>query len=278
MSTDLVCDACGSANRIQDDLDQTRRTVRCTFCNAVLVDGKAESAADRHTARGEHPPADPFERDLYLIHQKRFSINERYYILDEDKDPLLLAERPTYPLRQIGTLAGAVGTFLLVGFVALLVTIYLENADIRIVAGVVGVLGLIATIGATIAAAIFLQPKRHVTFYRGESLEALQEPLLRIEQDRKFYALKATYSVRTPEGERLATLLKHYLYDFFRKQWRVLAPDGTMIALVQEDSILNSLMRRLLGPAFGALRTNFIILEPETPGGIRRVQSEVHVV
>ncbi len=59
-------------------------------------------------------------------------------------------------------------------------------------------------------------------------------------------------------------MMKNYLYNFFRKQWRVFGPDGELIAIAREDSMILSLLRRFLGPLFGLLRTNFIIQDPRT--------------
>jgi len=42
----------------------------------------------------------------------------------------------------------------------------------------------------------------------------------------------------------------------------VYEPGGSLAYLAKEDSIILSLLRRLLGPFFGLLRTNFIILQP----------------
>jgi hypothetical protein len=66
--------------------------------------------------------------------------------------------------------------------------------------------------------------------------------------------------VRDPSGRRLARLWKNYLYNLFRKRWYLKSPDGTILYMAKEDSILLSLLRRFLGPLFGLLRTNFIIV------------------
>src|SRR5439155_1383823 len=55
-------------------------------------------------------------------------------------------------------------------------------------------------------------------------------------------------------------LWKNYLYNIVRKRWYVKAPDGTTLYVAKEDSIILSLLRRFLGPLFGLLRTNFIIV------------------
>jgi len=58
-------------------------------------------------------------------------------------------------------------------------------------------------------------------------------------------------------------LRKNYFYNIFRKRWYCYAPDGMMLCVAKEDSIIRSLLRRFLGNLFGLLRTNFIILKDE---------------
>ena len=42
------------------------------------------------------------------------------------------------------------------------------------------------------------------------------------------------------------------------------APDGTTLYLAKEDSVILSLLRRLIGPLMGILRTNFIIVRGDS--------------
>jgi hypothetical protein len=99
-----------------------------------------------------------------------------------------------------------------------------------------------------------------VKFYRDESQ---QELLLEIKQDQKVALLNATYTVNDAAGQNLGRLHKNYLYNLFRKRWRCLGTDGGLVCMAKEDSIVLSLLRRLLGPLFGLLRTNFIIVDAE---------------
>jgi uncharacterized protein YxjI len=98
--------------------------------------------------------------------------------------------------------------------------------------------------------------KRHVTFYRDQ---AMGTPLLEILQDKKFQPIVATYTVRDARGQVLAHLRKNWLYNFIRKRWYMDGPDGREIAVAMEDSALKAFFRRLVGPLFGLLRTNFEI-------------------
>ena len=73
-----------------------------------------------------------------------------------------------------------------------------------------------------------------------------------------------TYTVRDARGRPLARLAKNWLYNAIRKRWYVYAPDGRLLFLAKEDSVILSLLRRFLGPLFGLLRTNFIFLPAGT--------------
>ena len=68
-----------------------------------------------------------------------------------------------------------------------------------------------------------------------------------------------TYTVVLPTGEPIARLRKVYPHNVVRKRWYVEAPAGERLAMAIEDSMVLSLLRRVLGPFFGILRTNFLI-------------------
>ena len=59
-------------------------------------------------------------------------------------------------------------------------------------------------------------------------------------------------------GEILARLRKRYVHNIIRKRWYVETPAGQVVALAIEESIVLSLLRRVLGSFFGLLRTNFV--------------------
>jgi uncharacterized protein YxjI len=99
--------------------------------------------------------------------------------------------------------------------------------------------------------------KRHITFYRDE---AKRERLLEILQDKKIQLIIATFTVRDARGQKLARLRKNYLYNVFRKRWEIRTMAGQVAFVAKEDSIILSLLRRVLGPMFGLLRTNYVFL------------------
>jgi hypothetical protein len=102
-----------------------------------------------------------------------------------------------------------------------------------------------------------LRPRRHVTIYRDESR---QETVLRVIQDQRVALLTRTYTVVTPAGETLARFSKTYVHNIIRKRWYVTGPGGEPLAMAIEDSIVLSLLRRIIGPFLGFLRTNFVLV------------------
>src|SRR2546428_3794905 len=103
-------------------------------------------------------------------------------------------------------------------------------------------------------------PLRFVSEYRDESRA---EIVLRVLQDQRVAFLTRTYTVRASGGETIAKLRKTYIHNTVRKRWYVEAPDGRRLAMAIEDSIVLSLLRRVLGPLFGFLRTNFVLVRGE---------------
>jgi hypothetical protein len=102
--------------------------------------------------------------------------------------------------------------------------------------------------------------ERHISFYRSETE---QERVLEVRQDQLVVLARATFSLVDPAGNLLGTFEKRYIYNLFRKQWNFLSPAGVLLYVAKEDSILLSLLRRVLGSFFGLLRTNYVILDAQ---------------
>jgi hypothetical protein len=101
------------------------------------------------------------------------------------------------------------------------------------------------------------RPLRHVTIYRDDSRARV---LLRILQNERLAGLSRSYTVVEPAGGVLAILRKHYIHNILRKRWYVQTPSGQAVAMAIEDSVVLSLLRRVLGSLFGLLRTNFLLV------------------
>jgi uncharacterized protein YxjI len=243
MAVRVTCQ-CGTSYELKDEL--AGMLVKCPQCGRDnRVPGSAAPA---------QPQADPvFDRDVFLLRQQLLRISEKYDVADEQGKKIVFVERPAHLLRNLGAaLAGvAAGAAVGVAFGVL--------ADMAKGTAYEGLLVTFAVVGflvALIAVAVGLSAKRHVTFYRDATK---RDKLLDVLQDRKWQPITATYTVRDRSGRTLALLWKNYLYNIVRKRWYVKAPDGTTLYVAKEDSVILSLLRRLLGPLFGLLRTNFII-------------------
>lgn len=244
--------ACGQQYQLKDDL--AGKLVQCPACGASL---RAEAPVRR-------PQADPaFDHDKFLLRQKRLSLHEKYYVWDEAGQTVLFIERPMLWGQTIAAILAAAFTavFILVPAIILAVALQKSSPPVALILGILGVvIGLIAAL----AVGIRVSPKRHVRFYRDDSR---RERLLDVLQDRKFWLLNATYTVVDPAGALLARLTKNYLYDIIRKRWVCQSADGSLLCIAREDSIILSMLRRLIGPMYGLLRTNFII-QPSEDGPI----------
>ncbi|HSF05789.1 MAG TPA: hypothetical protein VLG10_08370 [Methylomirabilota bacterium] len=220
------------------------RLLECPVCGRAL---RAPGAGE--PTRRADPSLDPaFDRDLFLLRERLLTIRAKYEVWSEDGVPVCFVERPTYPIRTI--------LAYVVAFLA--ATLVLERTLLRgLEAGAGEMLGL-ALAGITFfLVATSLRPKRHVTIYRNESRG---EVLLRIWQDQRVALLTRTFTVSSARGDVLARLRKYHIHNLVRKRWYVETPGGERMALAIEDSIVLSLLRRVLGPLFGLLRTNFILI------------------
>lgn len=251
MAVSVSC-TCGATYALKDEL--AGKSMRCPKCGAVIKVGGGAGAEDAPIQPGLDPV---FQRSKFLLRQKALTIGEKYFVWDERGDTLLFIERPAHLLRGLLaafaalTAAGVVGAAL--GFA----TSKLPESIMPF--GII--LTVFAVIASVILVAIPLSAKRHITFYRDETKSMV---MLKILQDQKFAFLRATYSVQDAAGQPLALLTKNYIYNIFRKRWYINSPDGHVMAMALEDSLLLSLLRRLLGTFFGLLRTNFIIVRGES--------------
>jgi len=199
------------------------------------------------------PDGDPaFDRDVFLLNQRAFTISSQYEVWGDDGKALAYVERPTYPVRTV--IAWLVGIFAAASVGSWMARLLEDHAEV--LAGIFA-LALVGVTVATFAVVMMsVRPLRHVTVYRDSSR---REPLLRVIQEQRAAVLTRTYRVVTVADEPLARLRKVYVHNLVRKRWYVEDPAGAVTALAVEDSIVLSLMRRVLGPFFGLLRTNFVI-------------------
>lgn len=238
---------CGAEYLFKDE--HAGRSVTCRSCDVVMVVPGESGAAPVLQVPTQEDGKGPFERDLFRMRQRVFSITERYDFVGHGGKSLLYVERPIRWLRSIGSIVAG----LAVGYL-----LYKAGAwaygDRPLGPGYI--LVVVGPVLAGLAAIVATHPKRDAFFYADDSKAV---PLLRVKQDQVWAPLTLTYTVTAPDGTVIALMRKNHLYDFWRKRWHVLRPDGALWALAQEDSIILSLLRRLLGNMYGLLRINFVI-------------------
>jgi uncharacterized protein YxjI len=248
MSVRVLCQ-CGTSYELKDEF--AGRLVKCPQCGR-------ENRAPAAVAPVVPSTGDPaFDRDVFLLRQQLLKISEKYDVCDEQGNKVVFVERPAHLLQNLGALLAGflAGTLVAIGFAELSgLTKGTAFESVFVFLAIVGGLA------ALLFVAVGLSAKRHVTFYRDKTK---QERLLEILQDKKWQPITGTFTVRDPAGRPIALLWKNYLYNLVRKRWYVKAPDGTVLYLAKEDSVILSLLRRVIGPLFGLLRTNFIIVRPE---------------
>jgi uncharacterized protein YxjI len=247
MALSVKCQ-CGNSYELKDEY--AGRLVRCPKCQSV---SRAERGAYAPTSQ-----ADPvFDRDIFLLRQKHLAINEKYTVSDESGTPIVYVERPAHLLRNL--------LALIVGLVAVAVVlvVFVGGAGLVLGKDALPYLTLAAWPLALLTLVIVgsaVSKKRHITFYRDE---AKRERLLEILQDKKLQLIIATFTVRDARGQAIARLRKNYIYNIFRKRWEIRTMAGQVAFVAMEDSIILSLLRRVLGPMFGLLRTNYVFLGPD---------------
>lgn len=221
--------------------------VECPVCGRHLR--APRPGARRPSADGVDPA---FDRDVFLLNQRALTVSSQYEVWSHDGQPLFYVERPTYPVRTV--LAYLLGA--LVASTVFSMVVQASPADDRFT-GLVGLAAIGAAAAAFLVVSMSARPLRHVSVYRDETRREL---LLHVRQDQRVAVFARSYTLTTPAGETLARFRKVYVHNLVRKRWYAEAPDGRALARAIEDSIVLSLLRRVLGTFFGVLRTNFLVV------------------
>lgn len=242
--------ACGCGEVYELKPEYAGRLLECPVCRRRMRAGRRPGEV-----RPPTPDLDPaFDRDLFLLNQRALRISSEYEVWSEDGHPILYVERPTYPVR---TVVAYVLAFIVATFVA-----GWAGGVAQAAGPVAGALAAPLVLGVWLAVFLVVsmsaRPLRHVTVYRDDSRH---EMLLRVLQDQRVAVLTRTYTVVNAAGEPLARLRKVYVHNLLRKRWYVETPSGAPVAMALEDSMVLSLLRRVLGTFFGLLRTNFLLLD-----------------
>jgi hypothetical protein len=272
MPISLSCTGCGKSFHLKDEM--AGRKVRCPECEAVQVVPaleREEVVFELDTGNLTGPLHPAFNRDRFLLRQQLMTISEKYVVWDDQQRPILFIERPAHFWRNVlGAFVTAITLIATTGVSVMVGILLSRNVQPSWIGLMVGAILQLLSLVLTVVLVITLSPKRHISFYSDESKG---ERLLQVLQDKKFQPITATYTVLTPEGELLGRMKKNYLYNFFRKKWDVTDAEGKKVLVAREDSLLLSLLRRVLGPMLGFLRANFILVVPKA-GDIEETRGE----
>lgn len=222
--------------------------------------GQAAALAKADMSGAALHPA--FDRDKFLLKQKRLALTEKYAVSDEGGRQILNVQREAHHLRQVaallaGTIAGFVGIAIAITPVILFVD-GMTTPDWLLATLIILAIAIGAFAG--IAVGLWLRPKRNVGFFTDQSMS---EQVMTILQDKKFVFINATYTAADANLELLGWYRKNYLYDIFRKRWYVYGPSGELVCVAMEDSIWKSILRRIAREYLPLIRTNFILLAPD---------------
>jgi hypothetical protein len=245
----VVACPCGEVYELRPEF--AGRLLECPVCNRHLRAG-----AGPGFVRPLAPAVDPaFDRDVFLLRERVFTITSKYEVWDEGGTPILYVERPTFLVRTIlAYLLGFVAFTMVGSWVARVAPRSPGDSVMEpLLALVAGGLAVFAFLVVSMSA----RPRRHVTVYRDDSR---REVMMRVLQDQRVALLVRTYTVLGATGEILMRLRKNYAHNLLRKRWYVETPGGRVVSLAIEDSIVLSLLRRVLGSFFGLLRTNFVLM------------------
>jgi uncharacterized protein YxjI len=233
--------------------------VKCPGCGgSIRVGGTTTTVPTPPPALTPDSELDPiFGRDVFLLRQQALRINERYNVTDESGRPILFVERPAHFFRN---LLATLGAILAAGIWATALTSFADSLGRGPVANIIAIIGVVGMFVVFVITLMKLMKKRHVSFYTSEDKQVC---VLEVLQDQKFHFINATFTVLGADGMVLGQFRKNYLFNLIRRKWDVLDPFGKVVWVAREDSIILSLVRRLV-PFMGLLRTNFIFQRPDS--------------
>jgi hypothetical protein len=250
-----TCD-CGRSLSLKNEFAGER--IRCPDCGGTIE--VPAIAAQAHAA---------FDRDRFLLRQRLMSIAQVYDVRGDDDAQILFVRRPSHILRSLLGILAALVVCVLTAILGLfgLASLTRLGPDAAVIgfficAPLVG----LAVLSATIATFVAIVPRRHVSFCTDPKF---RETLLEVRQDSKLMPLRPRYTIVCPVEGPIARLSKNVLVSLLRKRWWCHDLEGNPICTAYEDSIILSLLRRLLGPMYGLLRTNYVIVRGAAADGPR---------
>lgn len=106
MSIAVAC-PCGASYELKDEF--AGRSLQCPKCGQVVKAGTTAIPSYENAA---------FERNKFLLRQKRVSINEKYHVWNEEGKPILFIERPAHLGRMLLAFIAGLVLFVVIGALA----------------------------------------------------------------------------------------------------------------------------------------------------------------
>src|SRR5207249_9286064 len=107
----VVACPCGEVYELR--AEYAGRLLECPSCRRHLRAGHAPSTPRPPTVGVDRA----FDRDVFLLRQRVFTIKSKYEVWAEDGTPILYVERPTYPMRTlVAYLVAVITTLTIMGW------------------------------------------------------------------------------------------------------------------------------------------------------------------
>jgi hypothetical protein len=173
-----------------------------------------------------------FLRDRFRLNQP-IAVSEKHLISDETGQPLLVVKCPSRLGRLIAAVLLACLTLMLLLFVGIV-----GLAELRIFDVIPMVMATLVAGAAALTVFVAVLGRQTLSFCRqGDP----GPPLLVLRPEP---GLTGTYSLLDGEGTPLASLRTNYFLHAQRVRWHAYGPDHSLLAMVQEDSVLPGFIRR----------------------------------
>ena len=292
MAIEIKC-RCGRTYRVKDE--HAGKTVKCSHCAhkmrvpeaAVIqpalrppLDDEDLYAPPPRSIKTEAKPSpstpalDPvFDRDFFRLKIKPTRmIQERFEVLDEDGDLLMVVERPARTGRAalriffMAIVPGILATAIFAGIIY-----YADHAKIpldRALSPQICILVVVLLLTFMLVAGIALSITRDIFVYRGPSRG---ETLLQLQETKGLRMSSNEYTVHLPNGTQLARLKKDSFLKSFCQRWRCFGPDGGLLCLAVESPTIVGVFRRI--PILSLLYlSTFVIREARSNQTIGRFE------
>jgi hypothetical protein len=194
----------------------------------------------------QHYLSSLFAFDALHVRQKILAIAQKYHVTDAWGRPRFYVVRP--PKLAINLALGMTVTILRLVIFVLILKLIFGGGSLVLAIVVVFVTNFLLSL-----ALVLLSPYREIHVHTDET-ETLR--VLTITQDNKI-GFERRYTLLDMTGCEVARFRRDTLRSVIRRDWVVETPAGEGLLRVREDSWVLALLRRYLGPLWGALRTNF---------------------